>query len=73
MKVLIKATYEWTEEVTDDDLVEICAEHLECDADEDGMDAAFERWQEMKEEVLNEDTGNIADDAKLSVSIVVTK
>lgn len=75
MRVLIKATYEWTEEVSDEDLRDIIERSLE-DADpndDDTKDRAFEVWQEEKEDSLNEDPGNITEDAKLSVSIVVTK
>ncbi len=74
MKVKVKAIYEWEEEVSDDDLVEICEnEGMKPEEDggfdEDQLDHAFHQWKEQKEESLIGDPVNIADDATCLVEI----
>lgn len=75
MKVKIIATYSWTEEVSDDDLLQICDDQgFEPDDgkyDEDQLDEAFRIWQSNKETAIEEDTANISDDAILDVEIKV--
>lgn len=78
MKVLIKATVEWTEEVTDDDLKDIIEEHLlDSNPDDDDVkDEAFNIWQEDHEEWITSYFDEVISEADYKVSnisIVVTK
>lgn len=75
MKVKIVATYTWDEEVTDDDLTDICEqEYMKPDEDgkfdEDQLDKAFQMWKEDQEEAIVGDSSNISDDAVLDVEFI---
>lgn len=75
MKVKITATFTWNEEVTDDDLNDICEDRMvpddRGDFDDDQIDEAFGIWKDFKEEAIGNDVNNISDDARLVTEIVV--